>query len=93
MNVVRDGLIVAVAEKSGQTKATVVRVLDAMQECVLDALSRGDSVMLAGLGKLQVHERAARPGRNPRTGEAVQIPARRTVRLRPSVAVRRAARG
>lgn len=68
-------LIDAVAEKSGLTKADSERAFKAFVETVTDALKEGDQVTMIGFGTFLVRERKARQGRNPRTGEAIQIKA------------------
>ncbi|AWK84508.1 HU family DNA-binding protein [Photobacterium damselae] len=64
-----------IAEKSGITKAAAERVLKALIESVQEALAEGDSVQLLGFGTFKVNDRAARTGRNPKTGEPIQIAA------------------
>lgn len=64
-----------VAKKTGMSQAACSECLDAMIECITDALKKGDSVSLIGFGTFAVKERAARQGRNPRTGETIQIKA------------------
>jgi DNA-binding protein HU-beta len=69
-------LLAAMKEKlagSDYVKAAVERVLDALGEVAGAALAGGGEVPLPGLGKLKAKKRAARTGRNPRTGEAIQI--------------------
>ncbi len=68
-------LISAIAEESGLTKADAGRALDATIQSVSNALQGGDSVSLIGFGTFSVKERSARTGRNPQTGEAIQIKA------------------
>ena len=53
------------------------KMLDALLETVTETLAQGDSVQLVGFGTFKTSERKARSGRNPRTGEAVEIPAKR----------------
>ncbi len=65
-------------------------VLDALGEEGRSILSAGGEMPLPGLGIVKVKERAARKGRNPRTGEPVAIPARRTAKLEPGKALREA---
>ena len=72
-------LINAVAEETGLTKADAESCLNSMANQVEDALRDGDDVTLPGIGKLSVKPRAARTGRNPRTGEAIQIAAKNVV--------------
>jgi len=68
-------LIDAVAEGADISKAAATRAVDTMLETITSALAKGDQVTLVGFGTFTVKERAARTGRNPRTGEAIQIAA------------------
>jgi DNA-binding protein HU-beta len=68
-------LIDAVAEDSDLTKASAARALDSAIENITNALKGGNSVTLVGFGTFTVRQREARMGRNPRTGEAIQIKA------------------
>ncbi len=68
-------LIDAVAEDSDMTKASAARALDSAIENITNALKGGNSVTLVGFGTFTVRQREARMGRNPRTGEAIQIKA------------------
>lgn len=68
-------LVSAMAEKTEQTKVKTTEMLDALIEVVSETLSNGEEVAIAGLGKFEVRERAARNGRNPQTGEAITIAA------------------
>lgn len=68
-------LIDKVAEGSDISKAAATRALDTVLDSITDALKAGDQVTLVGFGTFQVKDRAARTGRNPRTGESINIPA------------------
>jgi len=68
-------LIAAISEKSGLSKKDSEKALTAAVESITDALKAGDKVALIGFGTFEVKERAARTGRNPRTKEAITIPA------------------
>ena len=72
-------LIDEVSKAAGVSKTQVEAVLNAAGAVATDALWGGDDVPLPGLGKLTVTQRAARIGRNPATGEALSIPARKAV--------------
>lgn len=74
--------IEAVAEKSKFSKKEVSTVLEAMLEVATDNLVAGEDVCITGFGALESRHRNARKGRNPLTGEPVQIPASRTVGFR-----------
>ena len=69
------GLIDAIASESDISKASAGRALDSMINSITGALSKGDSVSLVGFGTFNVKQRAARTGRNPQTGETIQIKA------------------
>ncbi|MBX2807103.1 MAG: HU family DNA-binding protein [Cellvibrionaceae bacterium] len=68
-------LIDAIAASADIPKAAAGRALDAMIESVEGALKKGDSVALIGFGTFSVKERAARTGRNPQTGQPIEIAA------------------
>ena len=68
-------LVAIVAEKSGLTKKDAERVVSATFETITAELIKGDKVQISGFGIFEVKEREARVGRNPRTKEAIQIPA------------------
>lgn len=68
-------LISAMAEKSGMTKKDSEKALNAFVESVEEALVKRDKVQLVGFGTFEVRERSARKGRNPQTGEEIDIPA------------------
>ncbi|AMX02733.1 HU family DNA-binding protein [Microbulbifer thermotolerans] len=68
-------LIEAIAASADIPKAAAGRALDAMVESITDALKKGDQVALVGFGTFSVKERAARTGRNPRTGDPIPIAA------------------
>ena len=68
-------LIDAIAASADIPKAAAGRALDAMVDSVTDALKKGDQVVLVGFGTFSVKDRAARTGRNPQTGQPIQIAA------------------
>jgi DNA-binding protein HU-beta len=68
-------LIASIAESSNLTKADAGRALDAMTSAITESLKNGEPVTLIGFGTFEVRDRAARTGRNPRTGEELQIKA------------------
>jgi len=68
-------LISVMAEKSGLTKKDSEKALNSFIEAVEEALVRGEKVQLVGFGTFEVRERSARKGRNPQTGEEIDIPA------------------
>ena len=68
-------LVDSIAKKSGLTIKDSAAAVNAFLDSVKDALAKGETVTLIGFGNFLVRDRAARSGRNPRTGEFVQIPA------------------
>lgn len=77
-------LVSAMAEKTGLTNKDVAAAVNAFTESVKEALVKGDKVQLVGFGTFEVAERAARMGRNPSTGESIQIAASKTAKWKPS---------
>ncbi|MBF0092950.1 MAG: HU family DNA-binding protein [Alphaproteobacteria bacterium] len=71
----KNDLIAAVASGSGLTKADAAKAVDSVFDAISSALKAGDEVRLVGFGTFTVSERAASEGRNPRTGEKIQISA------------------
>ena len=71
-------LINAVAAKTGLTKKDADAAVNATFEAIIDSLKAGDKVQVVGFGHFEVRERPARTGRNPMTGEAIEIAASRS---------------
>lgn len=80
----KQDLVKLVSEKTGISKEAAGQAQKAVIEAISLALEKGDSVSLIGFGSFKVVERAAREGRNPSTGEKIQIPASKTVKFTPS---------
>ena len=77
-------LVDKIYAKSGlPTKAKSEAALDATIEAITECLTSGDSITLTGFGSFKVTKRAARKGRNPRTGAEIKIPASKVVKFRP----------
>ena len=70
-------LIAQIAEKSGLSKKDAEKALAAVIDTITEAVSNGDKVQLVGFGSFEVKQREARVGRNPKTKEAIDIPATR----------------
>ena len=81
-------LIEKVAAAADLPKAAAGRALDAVLETVTEALKEGDSVVLVGFGTFAVKDRAARTGRNPQTGDAIEIPAAKVPGFKPGKALK-----
>lgn len=71
----KNDLVQAVADESNLSRADATRAVDAVVAAVSKALKQGDTVSLVGFGTFLVRERAARTGRNPRTGDEIKIAA------------------
>lgn len=84
----KSDLVDAVAAESGLTKADAAKAVDALFNAVTDALKKGDEVRLVGFGTFAVSERAARTGKNPRTGEAIEIAASKQPKFKPGKALK-----
>ncbi|MDX1918058.1 MAG: HU family DNA-binding protein [Candidatus Caenarcaniphilales bacterium] len=72
-------LIDAIAENSGLTKKDAEKSLNATLEAIMKALGKGEEVSIPNFGSFKVKKRAQREGRNPKTGEKINIPARNAV--------------
>jgi len=79
--------------KLSLSKATVSAIIDAALETVEDALKKGDEVRLVGFGNFYVAKRAAGKGRNPRTGEDIQIKASKNPKFRAGKMLKDAVNG
>ena len=81
-------LVEAVATATGLTKADSTRAIDATFAAITKALAKGDKVPLVGFGTFGVSKRAAREGRNPRTGEKVTIASRKAITFKAGSALK-----
>lgn len=75
-------LIAELADKVQIPKATGAKVVDALIEVITNTLKKGESISLTGFGVIEVAQRAARTGRNPQTGQTIQIKASKVVRFK-----------
>lgn len=71
----KNDLVAAVATSTGLSKADASKAVDGVFSAITDSLKSGDEVRLVGFGTFSVAQRAASEGRNPRTGEKIDIPA------------------
>ena len=83
----KDQLINEIAEATDSTKTHIRDVLDQLSQVVNDALDDDGEITLPGIGKLKVTERPARTGRNPQTGAAIEIAAKKVIKLVPAKAL------
>ena len=81
-------LIAAVAENAELTKKDAEKAVKAFIEVVTDELKKGEKVQLVGCGTFEVSERAAREGRNPQTGETMEIKASKTPKFKAGKALK-----
>lgn len=83
-------LVTAIADNSGVTKAVASRVLDTFMQTVTDALKSGDQIVLPGFGSFSTGNRSARTGRNPQTGQAIEIKASRVAKFKAGKSLKEA---
>lgn len=81
-------LIAKVAEKTELTKKDASKAVDAVFASISESLQDGDKVQVIGFGNFEVRERAARKGRNPQTGEEIDIPASKVPAFKPGKALK-----
>ena len=81
-------LVAAIAEKTELTKKEAEKALKAFTDVIAEELAKGEKIQLVGFGTFEVSERAAREGRNPMTGETIQIEASKTPKFKPGKALK-----
>ncbi|MFO7263651.1 MAG: HU family DNA-binding protein [Bacillota bacterium] len=81
-------LIAQVAEMTSLSKKDAAKAVDAVFDAITAALKRGEKVQLIGFGNFEVRERSARKGRNPQTGEEINIAASRVPAFKPGKALK-----
>ena len=86
-------LVTHVANEASVTRATTERLVGAVFSAIADALAREEPVAIAGFGTFATRSRAARRGRNPRTGEPVAVPASTVPSFKAAKALREAVNG
>ena len=86
----KNELIASVASRSGLSKADSARAVDGMISTIESALKSGQEVRIVGFGTFSVTNRAATTGRNPRTGEAIQIPASKQPKFKAGAPLKQA---
>lgn len=84
----KNDLIEAVALRACHPRADVTRIVECFLENIADALFNGEKVAIHGFGTFETKQRAARTGRNPRTGEALEIEEATTVSFKPAKALK-----
>jgi DNA-binding protein HU-beta len=84
-------LVSAIAKRADVSATTVNSVLDSLQEELVEAITRGEKVAVSGLLTVERTQRSARTGRNPQTGESIDIPAANTVKVTAGSNLKKAA--
>ena len=84
----KNDLIAAVASRAGLSKADAAKAVDGITSSITSALQRGTEVRLIGFGTFSVSHRKATTGRNPRTGESIQIAARNVAKFKAGKALK-----
>lgn len=87
MAITKDQLLTDIAESTDVSKATARAMLEQLGAIVSDALEHGEELTLPGIGKFKVSERPARTGRNPQTGAAMSIAAKKVIKFVPAKAL------
>jgi nucleoid DNA-binding protein len=90
MTIKKTQLIQMLADKTGTTKKDAAAHLDLFVEMLTELLKKGEKINITGLGIFKVADRKAREGRNPRTGEVIQIPASKKLRFTASKVLKEA---
>lgn len=86
----KNELVEAIASKTELTKTDVDKVITSFADVITDALVKGDKVSLKGFGNFEVRDRSARTGRNPHTGETIEIKASKSPSFKASSALKKA---
>ena len=81
-------IVKAIAEKLGTSQKEAGQALDAVTEVITEGLARGEKISLIGFGTFEVAERAARTGRNPQTGETMEIQASKAPKFKAGKALK-----
>ncbi len=89
----KNELVAAVAQAADTSKADAAKAVDGVFDAIASALESGDEVQLVGFGSFKVADRAARQGRNPRTGETIQIAASKQPKFKAGKALKDAVNG
>ena len=80
----KNELIDNMALNAGISRKSANKALEALSECIILSLKKGERISLKGLGSWTVYKRAARIGRNPRTNESLNIPSKNTIKFKVS---------
>ena len=89
----KNELVEGIAAKTDLSKADAARAVAALTDIIAETLQKGDSLSLVGFGTFEVRSRAARIGRNPKTGEELKIAAAKVPAFKPGAALKAAVNG
>lgn len=84
----KQGIVEVIHTMLGGTKVQAEQIVDKILDTIVESLKKGEEVSVAGLGIFSVKTRAARTARNPRTGEAVQVPSMKVPKFRAAKALK-----
>ncbi len=90
---IKTEIISRVSRDAGLNRGQSVRAVKALVSAIREALKAGEKISLSGLGTFKVKARKGRPGRNPQNGAPIVIPAGRKISFKPSLALKKIARG
>lgn len=86
----KNQFINAIAAKTNKPKSEIAETVEAVFDTIMDTMIKGDSVNITGFGVFRVSDRKAREGINPRTGEKIHIPAKKSPKFRAGKALKEA---
>ena len=89
----KQDLIKEVANEAGLSEAQATKAVNALLDAIQNGLAKNEEIQLSGFGSFKVVERAGREGRNPRTGETMQIAARRSPTFKAGTQLKRSVEG
>jgi DNA-binding protein HU-beta len=86
-------LIQKISRDTGVRRTQAILGVKSLVNCIRDTIREGGKISLTGLGTFKVKARKARPGRNPKTGETISIPAGRKISFKPSLSLKKLVKG
>lgn len=90
---IKSELITRVSREAGLNRGQAIRAVKSLVASIRDAIKGGGKISLTGLGTFKVKARKGRPGRNPQSGAPIVIPAGRKISFKPSLSLKKLARG
>ncbi len=86
-------LINKITRDAGVRRAQAVRAVKSLVQAIRETINKGEKISLTGLGTFKMKARKARPGRNPKTGDTIAIPAGRKISFKPSLSLKKLVKG